>query len=302
MTIGIPRALLYYKYKDLWEPFFNELDINMLISPETNNQILERGKYLSIDESCLSMKVFMGHVDYLVGKCDYILVPRIICLKKGEKLCTNFSALYDITGNVFDTKILNYNIDVQKGETEKKAFIKMGKALGKSSKETLKAYNIAKDIYKKRNKEKYINQLRLLEESKKKKILIVSHPYNTYDKLIGETVVKHLKELNVDIIYADIFEEEMIGDKYKDISKKVYWTYNKELLESIMNYYKKIDGIILLTSFPCGPDSLVNEMCIRKLNIPLTNIIVDELSGEAGLQTRIESFIDIINEKKVHNE
>ncbi len=67
-----------------------------------------------------------------------------------------------------------------------------------------------------------------------------------------------------------------------------------------MNYYNKIDGLILLTTFPCGPDSLTNEMCIRKLNIPLTNIIIDELNGEAGLQTRIESFIDIINEKKVH--
>jgi len=34
----------------------------------------------------------------------------------------------------------------------------------------------------------------------------------------------------------------------------------------------------------------------------MTNIILDELQGEAGLLTRIESFIDIIREKKNRKE
>jgi predicted nucleotide-binding protein (sugar kinase/HSP70/actin superfamily) len=54
-----------------------------------------------------------------------------------------------------------------------------------------------------------------------------------------------------------------------------------------------------MSTFPCGPDSLVTELCLRKIKgIPMTNIILDELQGEAGLHTRIESFIDIIREKK----
>jgi predicted nucleotide-binding protein (sugar kinase/HSP70/actin superfamily) len=32
--------------------------------------------------------------------------------------------------------------------------------------------------------------------------------------------------------------------------------------------------------------------------VPVINIILDELQGEAGMQTRIESFFDVINEKK----
>ncbi len=59
----------------------------------------------------------MGHVSYLVDKVDYILIPRIYSLKKGEKLCITFSALYDIVNNVFNTNILNYSIDVEKGDT-----------------------------------------------------------------------------------------------------------------------------------------------------------------------------------------
>lgn len=39
---------------------------------------------------------------------------------------------------------------------------------------------------------------------------------------------------------------------------------NKELLGAFSYYKDKVDGIILITAFPCGPDSLTNEMIIRK--------------------------------------
>mgnify|MGYP000845206889 FL=1 len=36
MKIGIPRALLYYRYHVLWNAFFQELGIETVISPHTN--------------------------------------------------------------------------------------------------------------------------------------------------------------------------------------------------------------------------------------------------------------------------
>ena len=60
-----------------------------------------------------------------------------------------------------------------------------------------------------------------------------------------------------------------------------------------------MDGIILLSTFPCGPDSLCNEMIIRKIkDKPIITIIVDELNNDAGLITRLESFIEILKDKK----
>ena len=78
IKIGIPRALLYYKYYTLWEHFFKELGLDILISPETNNEILQNGKKYTVDEACLSLKIYIGHVFYLIDKVDYILVPRIV--------------------------------------------------------------------------------------------------------------------------------------------------------------------------------------------------------------------------------
>lgn len=226
-VIGIPRAFLYYKYGDLWENFFYELGYDIMYSPETNQEILERGKSLSVDESCLSSKIFMGHVNYLVDKVDWILIPRIYSLKKGEKLCIAFSALYDIVNSVFDTNILNYNVDVENGYSEKKAFIKMGKDLGKKRAESLRAYKKAKRIAARMKKHRFIRQHQLLLTSKNMKILLVAHSYNSYDKLIAEPIINCLTDLDVDIVYADIFDEEEIKDKYKEISKSLYWTYNK---------------------------------------------------------------------------
>lgn len=223
-------------------------------------------------------------------------------LREKEKLCTNFSAIYDIVNNLFNIKILNYNVNVDNGQTEKRAFLKMGRELGKKRSEILQAYAKAKRIVKRKQKHRSIKQYHLMMNSQKPKILLVSHPYNTYDQLIGRPIIKYLSDLEVDIIYADLYDNEQVKDEYKTISKKIYWTYNKQLLEAIVHFQDYVDGIILLTVFPCGPDSLTNEMCIRKISKPVTNIIIDELTGEAGLHTRIESFVDIIKQQKKGND
>ena len=54
----------------------------------------------------------------------------------------------------------------------------------------------------------------------------------------------------------------------------------------------------MLSVFPCGPDSMVNDMIIRKFSgTPILNIVLDDQDGTAGLETRLESFIDILKFK-----
>ena len=59
---------------------------------------------------------------------------------------------------------------------------------------------------------------------------------------------------------------------------------------------EKIDGIVFLTAFPCGLDSLVNELVMRKIDKPYLNLVIDDLDSLAGMETRIESFVDIIEQ------
>ena len=68
---------------------------------------------------------------------------------------------------------------------------------------------------------------------------------------------------------------------------------------SIALHRDQVDGIILLSAFPCGPDAMVNELLVRRLKgIPVLNMVLDGQSGTAGVETRLESFVDIIRFKE----
>lgn len=291
--VGIPRSLFYYYYGDIWKSYLSSLKIPYIISPKTNKSIMERGIKRAGDEMCLSLKNYLGHIDYLLDKCDLILVPRISNYKTNNQTCTNFWASYDIVNNTFDKKILTYNIDLEKGDTLKKGLYKIGTELGKEKKEIKRAYKKAiyeHNLIKNKNIEITNNKLK----SKKTKILIISHPYNTYDTMIGQDIIKYLEKENVEVIYSDKFDSNKTQKLSKKISKNLYFKYSKENIGTIIYAMDKIDGIIFISSFPCAPDILVNELTIRKIKKPNINIILDTDMSFTGIETRLESFLDVI--------
>ena len=68
IKVGIPRALLYYRYGVLWKNFFENLGCNVILSPETNREIMELGVNNTIDECCLSYKIYNKSMTGLVYK------------------------------------------------------------------------------------------------------------------------------------------------------------------------------------------------------------------------------------------
>lgn len=303
IRIGVPKALLYYRYKTLWNSFFTILNCEIIESIDTNKEIIKDGIKYSIDESCLASKIYIGHISYLQDKCDYILIPRICDYGKNNKVCVKFNALYDIAKNTFSNiKILDYNIEHTKHKKEFKELFKLGLKITKNPIKIIYAYIKAKRQERINQNILTVNQ-NIVLNSKKTKILIISHPYIINDKYIGKPIIDYLKKLDVNIIYADRLNKTKAIKNSFILSKQLYWTYSRELIGSIPEYKDKIDGIIFLTSFPCGPDSLINELLIRKIkDIPITNILLDESSAEAGIHTRLESFIDIIKQKEHQNE
>ena len=85
IKIGIPRGL-YYRDYILFKNFFEGIGCTVLLSAPSNRSIIEDGKKLAVDESCLPFKIYLGHVKYLENKCDYILVPRICNYGKKKRV------------------------------------------------------------------------------------------------------------------------------------------------------------------------------------------------------------------------
>ncbi|MCL2087849.1 MAG: acyl-CoA dehydratase activase-related protein [Oscillospiraceae bacterium] len=300
--------MLYYRYGELWERFFCELGCDITISGETNKKIMDDGIKYSIDECCLPAKIYMGHVYSLIGKCDYILVPRIDNYGRDNQVCVKFNALYDIVRNTFEqAELIDYNIDAIRGAGELKGFLSMGRMIGKKTPQSLSAFIKAKRFSAEQARMSSHRQQQEMEQSGKPKILIVAHNYNTHDRMLGQPVISAIKSMGGIPVCADAADKKLCAKSSGRISDSLYWLYNKELVGAVGIFKDRVDGIILLSAFPCGPDSLVNELLIRKIrDIPIINIVLDELNSGTGLQTRLESFMEIITmqnaELRMQNE
>lgn len=295
ITVGLPKGLLYYHYEVLWKAFFDCLQIPYIVSDESNLQILKQGTNKSVDEACLSLKLYLGHIENIKDHCDYILIPRIFSIEKSEQVCTNFNCLYDLVRTLYpNIKILNYNIDVKRHHNEKSAFLKIGKDLGFNLFETNHAYQLAKEV----EKNYHIQQSKKAEkklQSKKIKILLVGHPYNIKDALIGKQIISYLTKQKIEIIYSYEIPKNKVNEYANKISPKVHWTMNKELLAAFTYFKDKVDGTIIISSFPCGPDSLTNEMMIRKKeNSKVLLLTFEDLNSDIAIITRLESFLDMM--------
>lgn len=301
ITVGMPRGMLYYRYETLWRTFFAELGIDVRVSGPTTKRIAEEGMALTVDEACLSLKLYFGHVKELIGKCDYILIPRIRSFGRNREMCIRFSALYDMAQNMFrdsGQKFLTYNVDESSGEGEQKAFLALGKSLGLPADRTKKAYSAAKKEDQRVWKEKLQKQRRMLQKDGLK-ILLAGHDYLVADAYIGKPVREFLKKNGVIPIRANIVDRDAALKQSRILSPTCKWQYNREIIGAIAMYRDKVDGIIFLSAFPCGPDAMVNELMLRRINdLPLLNLVMDGQSGTAGMETRLESFLDIIRFKK----
>ena len=289
-VIGLPRAMLYDRYEVLWKSFFSALGMKGIVSKPTNKAMIEAGSALAIDEACLSTKIYLGHIQSLIGKCDYILVPRISNFGLHRNMCTKFESLYDVVCNVF--------CDSKQKIDEEKAFVDLGTALGFDKKTSQKAYKKAKKNESEDWKKK-VHEEEALYKSQGIKVLVVAHSYVLGDAYIGQPVIDYLKEMEVTPIRADVVDRKEALKQSVKVSKTLKWELSRELMGSIQMHRDKVDGLILLSAFPCGPDSMVNEMIIRKFTgLPILNIVLDNQDGTAGLETRLESFTDILKLKK----
>lgn len=302
--VGIPRALLYHKYRPLWTTFFEGIGWNIVTSAPTNRRLIERGSALAVDESCLSLKVFLGHVESLRGHCDVVFVPRIESLHKSEHLCVNFMGAYDVVRNTMpDLRIVTYNVDVANAADEEAAMFALARELGAGRREARRAYTRARAAQAEHDRESALLQTALLSavpnDADGVRILVVGHSYNLADEYIGKPIVRYLQTLGAEVITSDAVDRPHARTLSAALSPSIKWTYNKELLGAIELYRGSVDGIVFIVTFPCGPDSLMVELCQRRIEgIPIATLVIDELEAEAGLRTRLESFVDILDAKR----
>lgn len=292
MIVGIPKGLLYYKYHPFLQTFFSELGAKTIISSDTNKKILDEGVKHCVDEACLPVKVFHGHVSSLKDKCDVIVIPRIMQVRKREYICPKFCGLPEMILNSIPA--LPKTITEPIYATSKKKLYnwsqKAGIMITEDKSKIKNAFNLALNEQKKHNSG-------IKNENYKLTVAILGHPYNIYDSFMNMNIIKKLNKLGVGVITEEYIDEDERDKEVKNLFKKPFWTFarNSYGFAAHVSKEKLIDGIIYISSFACGIDSVVIELIKDEIgDFPFMILKIDEHTGEAGLDTRVEAFVDML--------
>lgn len=296
MKIGIPRGLLFCKYHPFYLNFFSNLGIDIVISEETNKEILNEGIKYCVDEACLPVKIFHGHCANLIGKCDYLFIPRIMKTYKDEYICPKFCGIGEMIINDIPNlpPIIHEPIYADTKMHLKMWCYKVGKAFTKNLSKIENAYNIALC-----EEGKFI--LGMNQENFSIKIALLGHPYNIFDSYANMNLIKKINNLGIGIITEEFADIKNINKEVKSLYKKPFWTFERNMYGFSMIMYKamSVDGFIYISSFACGIDSVVIELIKTKVKeFPFLELKIDEQTGEAGFDTRLEAFTDMLYRKK----
>jgi len=320
-TIGIPRALFYYDYFPLWRAFFEALGQEVVVSDVTNKIIMEAGLKRAVDETCLPVKVYMGHVLNLRDRVDYLFIPRLVSLEEKHFNCPKFIGLPDMVKGCLDKlpPILEVTVDLTDNKKlARQTLYELGRKftarpwkVRHAYAKALKAYRAYRDALKQGlSHEQAIRSLTEVISIEQKdspfRIALLSHPYNICDPWAGNGISRKLEDMGVQIITADAFSLGYLREKAKYLSEHIYWTFEKKLAGAAIHFLetREVDGIIIVVAFECGPDSLVAELIEREVGgkLPIMTLSIDEHTGEAGLLTRLEAFVDMIQWQKGSRE
>lgn len=313
--------MLYYRYGVMWRTFFEELGLKVLVSSDTDRAVLEAGDAVSIDECCLASKVYLGHVAELIGKVDAIFIPAFGSGNIRSGFCTKYQSLPDMVRNTFrnqlasnGTQILSIFIDdATKPRQLREEYLNLANMLGAAPKDAHRAYKRAMKAQRKADTRRAQTQqesLELIEQYKKvvaadptsieakqapMPILVVGHPYVTHDEFIAGDVTRSIEEAGGFVLYADETNHERTNKRSFEFSETLPWEINRELVGSLLELKDKVAGVVILSAFPCGPDSLFADALVRDVHdLPILRLTLDAQSGNAGVQTRVESFMDIL--------
>ena len=326
MKVGIPRALLFYKFFPMWTTFFRELGVKVIVSPNTTKQIKTESVKHAPDEDCYSTKLYFGHVMAIKDEVDYLFIPRFGSSHKTNVSCPKFIGLAEVLQSMFPDLppiIMPFYSTAKSGHGKRRLihlifsigfkFTKNPFRIIKAARRAFKEQKVhyenlildEKTLHKWEQTEYLLNNFLSPEEGERPiKIALVGHSYVLNDDFASLNIQQILKEHGVDYITSEQLPRTLVEKQMDKLDYNLYFDYEREILGTIMHFIerKSIDGIIHLIIFSCGPDSITGEMAARYAqrdpSVPLLQLTFDELTSETGLETRIEAFLDLSRRRK----
>ena len=133
-----------------------------------------------------------------------------------------------------------------------------------------------------------------------RRVLVTGHCYNVYDRFINGDILRMLDDRGIDALTEKDADRGAADEIFcsTPFLKKPFWEAFARIYGTAMSMSDTVDGIIYLSSFSCGVDAFVSDMLRLHLgDIPFMVLKLDEHKGNAGLETRIEAFVDMLERR-----
>ena len=301
-VVGIPRAFSVHTLYPLYSWFFHELGIKTFLSTEVAHEGVARAE----STYCFPAEIAHGAVqDCLDKNADYVLLPHFRDMPSYEqKVHANFCPI---------TQGLPYYIEKAFPDIDKKRwlplvvsfkfgegkalelFCEMTKRLGIDEAETKAAFDKAWAKQLSFFDAVHKMGVEALEEARKADrpvIATLGRPYNAFTPEANMGIPRKFTTRGYSIVPFDIlpFHDE-------EIFPNMYWYYGQQDVKAA-NLLKKEDNIYLtfVSNFSCAPDSFILHYIKWVMGQkPFLVLELDSHSADAGIDTRVEAFLDIID-------
>jgi predicted nucleotide-binding protein (sugar kinase/HSP70/actin superfamily) len=302
--IGVPRSLAFDELRVFFDQVLADHGFATAPSDPSAARTLRAGLAHCIDEVCLPLKVFFGHVAELTASGhDTVLVPRLISLARGRNLCPKFHLLPDLIEQAFPgLHVLQPYVDLHHS---KRATLE--EHLVDACRPMLTELD-AWDPH--RSPERIAAAYRAEHAAEpapastpaadRVTIAVLGHLYAERDAYLGLGVPRRLEQLGAAVVHAPtraLDEPCALEDgMYYEPTVRTARAITRRLADGV-------DGVVLLTYFACGPDSYSADTFIYRLGrlgieTPMLRLIIDEQTSAEGLETRLATFVDVARHQR----
>jgi predicted nucleotide-binding protein (sugar kinase/HSP70/actin superfamily) len=293
--IGIPRALTTHSLFPLYSTFFSHIGMEVALS-----DVDPRGDLSSHSGFCFPAQIAHGAVLDLVKKgVSLIFIPHVVRMPhpnqcKDSYLCPITQAEPYFLAKAFpDRRLLSPVLEFINGYETCTAMVDMAVAeLGIGRELAANAWAAA--VRAQTDAESKLRDLgkQALDEAitaGKPAILLAGHSYNAFTPEASQSVGKKLSSMGVSVIPADCLLSAGEGP--------TSWHFANQILNAV-GIAKQHPNLFLLSvsNFSCTIDAFTHSMLASEMGSkPYLVLEIDAHTADAGVQTRLEAFLDIIH-------
>ncbi len=313
-TVGLNRSFLVNSYYPLYSNFFTELGYDIVMPDNPSQEGIDRQNA----SFCYPVELAHGFFHSLLSSDnppDYIFLPHFkaipaekdknsseqsqVCpLVQGETFYLQTTFRKEINqlarkGIRILAPLIDLSVDL---DDARKPLMQAAAQMGIQRKDARQAFDKAVRRQKECLAEmKAVGRQALAQleaEPEKFAVVIFSRPYNGFVEEAHKGIPHKFASRGILAIPLDFLEVEEERSK-----RHMYWGMGKLIMKAgrLVERHPQLFGTYI-TNFSCGPDSFVvgyfRDLMGRK---PSLTLELDNHTADAGLETRVEAFLDIVH-------